>query len=249
MNNPLIKPFLQPIVRPITRLLVGTIAIPLFRLFLKKVVRLQTLDAELEKDVSEWFRASLLLLVATRNTETYLFPWVSEAYQVEGDRYWVMVGFRLMLAIGVVDAMPDQELFSIIHPGPPELKYEKKRSLWSQVKEQFGPFIKGVLCQHLNRSSPVFAILAAIAPGMVGWICYGVAVTQYLIIGLVTSKDKAIDVLNVFDQQVARRREELVREFGDEGADQNLAEILAAANETSGASSTETTRAEDEKPG
>ena len=214
MNNPLIKPFLQPIVRPITRILIGAIASPIFKVFLTKVVRLQTLDEELEKDIGEWFRASLMLLVATRNCETFLFPWVGEAYQAEGEKYWVMVGFRFLLAIGVVEAMPDQELFAIIHPGPPKLTYTKERTFGAQVKEQFWPFMRGVVCQHLNRSSPVFGILAAIAPGTIGWVCYGMAVTQYLIIGLVTSRDKAIDVLSVFDAQVARRREELLSEFG-----------------------------------
>jgi hypothetical protein len=40
-----------------------------------------------------------------------------------------------------------------------------------------------------------------------------VAITQYLIIGLVTSRDKALDVLNEFDRHVAIRRRELVEEF------------------------------------
>jgi hypothetical protein len=35
---------------------------------------------------------------------------------------------------------------------------------------------------------------------------------QYLFIGLVTSRDRAIDVLMVFDEQMATRRHELVRQ-------------------------------------
>ena len=69
-------------------------------------------------------------------------------------------GLRLLLAIGVIEAMPDQELFAIIHPGPPKLKPQKGmlREIWIQRV----PILKGVLCQHLNRLSPVLAIMAAI---------------------------------------------------------------------------------------
>ena len=47
----------------------------------------------------------------------------------------------------------------------------------------------------------------------VGWICYLMAIVQYLIIGLVTSRDRAVDVLTEFDRAVARRRKELIEEF------------------------------------
>lgn len=203
----LIRPVIKPIVRPIVRFLVGLIAIPLFRLFLKKVVRLQELDAELEKDLEQWFRASLVLLVATRNMEETLFPFL-EGFRL-GDE--IGMGFRIMLAIGVVEMMPDQELFAIIHPGPPRI--EVKQGLWKELREKWWEILRGIICQHLNRSSPVFAILAAIVSGSIGWLCYGIAIAQYLIIGLVTSKDKAMDVLSEFDRQVAHRRRELVEEF------------------------------------
>jgi hypothetical protein len=49
--------------------------------------------------------------------------------------------------------------------------------------------------------------------GWVGWVCYALAVLQYLIIGLVTSRDRAIDVLMLFDVQMAARRHELVRQI------------------------------------
>ena len=58
-----------------------------------------------------------------------------------------------------------------------------------------------------------FAILCAIVPDTAGWVCFGFAITQYLIIGLVTSKDKALDALSEFDRQVALRRRELLDEF------------------------------------
>ncbi|MCH7685828.1 MAG: hypothetical protein IH899_03965 [Planctomycetes bacterium] len=131
----------------------------------------------------------------------------------EGEFAWVFMGFRIMLAIGVIDFMPDQELFAIIHPGPPKLKLSRKYGYFREIKEKFRDICRGYLCKHLNQSSPVFAILAAIADGWVGWFCYGVAIVQYLIIGLVTSRDKALDVLSEFDRQVALRRREIIDEF------------------------------------
>ncbi len=210
---------LRPILKPITRLFVGFIAIPIFRLFLKRVARLDRLDAELEKDLEQWFRASLLLLVATANMEQFLFGWVP--LDLQGDQAWIGVGLRLLLAIGVIEAMPDQELFSIIHPGPPKIKMSRRicGDLWRKRRA----FLKGLLCQHINRSSPVLAIMAAIFGGepgtvswTVGWVCYGLAIAQYMAIGLVTSRDKAMDVIGEFDKRVADYRAELVEEFGDE---------------------------------
>ncbi|MEX0702953.1 MAG: DNA topoisomerase I [Planctomycetales bacterium] len=206
---------LRPVLRPLVRLMVGLIAIPLFRLFLRRVVRLQELDKELEKDLEQWFRGSLLLLIATANMEQFLFGWVPIDLQ---DEYaWLAVGLRLLLAIGVIEAMPDQELFSVIHPGPPKLRFP--RGFLADLSEQWRAVGKGILCKHLNRSSPVFAIMAAIFGGpndehwTVGWVCYGLAISQYLLIGLVTSKDKALDALSEFDRQVAIRRRELIQEF------------------------------------
>ena len=60
----------------------------------------------------------------------------------------------------------------------------------------------------------------------VGWICYLMAIVQYLIIGLVTSRDRAVDVLNEFDRAVARRRQELIEEFSlDEAEHQQETEV------------------------
>lgn len=205
--------------KPLTRFFIGLIAIPIFHLILNKVLRIQEIDAELEKDLEQWFRGSLLLLVATKNMEPTLFGWVSISLQ--GTENWdlhrpedlILMGLRIMLAIGVIEAMPDQELFAIIHPGPPALKFSKKYGIFRELKEKWRPFLKGLLCQHINRSSPVFAILAAIADDTLGWFCYGMAITQYLIIGLVTSRDRALDVLSEFDRQVTIRRRELIEEF------------------------------------
>jgi hypothetical protein len=239
--------FFRILAKPITRFIVGVIAIPLFRLFMQRVVRLQQLDAELEKDMEQWFRGSLVLLVATANMEMVLFGWLypnpattdqpesvatREASEDPADQYVsqdevdehgrmkkytvlgvFLLGMRLLLAMSVIEMMPDQELFSIIHPGPPKLSWDKSKSFWQHLKLYTWPVSRGLVCQHLNRSSPVFAILCAIFVDWVGWVCYGMAIAQYLIIGLVTSKDKALDVLSEFDRQVAMRRRELIEEF------------------------------------
>lgn len=205
---------IRPVLRPLTRLIVGFVAIPLFRFFMKRVLKVNAIDAELEKDLEQWVRGSLILLVATRNMEELLFGWAT-AFQ-DGEWSWILVGMRVMLAIGVIEMMPDQELFTIIHSGPPKFKFHRDQKWFPQLRSYCGPFCQGMICKHLSRSSPVFAILAAAAPGRLGWACYILAITQYLIIGLVTSRDKAADVLSEFDRQVARRRRELQEEFIDE---------------------------------
>lgn len=282
MNLPLFK----SVLRPITRVLVGVIAIPIFRFIMRKLFRLQDLDDELEKDLEQWFRGALLLLAATANMEHLLFGWMERLDWMER-MDWLTMGLRLMLAISVIEAMPDQELFAVIHPGPPKIKPGRSvfRTFW-RLKWQF---LKGFVCQHLNRSSPVLAMMAAIVGAqllsataadrvnvetadlihwtycqqvgpclpvqslvnmepheahtaitelarlnseshrdlerrhrerwIVGWVCYLLAITQYLIIGLVTSRDRALDVLSEFDRAVAERRRELIEEFQIEKED------------------------------
>ena len=210
------KVYLAPILRPFFRIFLGLIAIPIFRFIMRKIFRVQELDDELEKDLEQWFKASLVLLAATKNMEMAIFgELLNLGTGAEGDvsNPWI-TGMRIMMAIGVIEMMPDQELFAIIHPGPPALKYDREKGIWNCLREQCRPFLKGVLCQHLNRSSPVFAILSAIFDGTAGWVCFGFAITQYLIIGLVTSRDRALDALSEFDRQVAIRRKELKQEFG-----------------------------------
>jgi hypothetical protein len=200
---------LHPLLKPLVRLFLGLIAIPIFRLFVRRVVRVQDLDEELEKDLEQWFRAALLLLIATQNMESTIFFWI----RPETRESVFFMGGRLLLAIGVIEGMPDQSLFAIIHPGPQPPKIEKGQVLWSLVR-YIPSLLKGLVCQHLNRSSPVLAILAVIWPDVtIGWICYGMAIGQYLLIGLVASKDKALDVLQKFDAAVARQRVELVQEI------------------------------------
>lgn len=266
-------PLFQSALRPVTRVLVGLIAIPIFRFTMRRVFRLQDLNDELEKDLEQWFRGALLLLAASANMEHLLFGWMSRVDWLDRAD-WLTMGFRLLLAISVIEAMPDQEIFAVIHPGPPRLK--PGRSVLWQVWQKKVAILKGVVCRHLNRSSPVLAMMCAIVGSqlptlleteddlvrqnllvgwacgqaavaqvpagismsvdamtelnpelvraaasyerhwerwLVGWCCYLLAITQYLIIGLITSRDRAMDVLSEFDRAVAQRREELIEEF------------------------------------
>ena len=213
---------LRPLLKPLTRIVVGLIAIPIFRLVVRKGMRMAQVEKELEKDMEEWFRAALILLVATANMEHLLFGWVP--LDLEGDQGWIGVFFRLLLVIGVIELMPDQALFSVLHSGPLKLPFGKSffRDLWvDRVR-----WAKKMGCVHLNRSSPVLAIMSAIfggdaetVEGTVGWVCYFVSITQYLIIALITTGDKAIDLLGSFDRVVAEKREELVEEFLEKEGD------------------------------
>ena len=212
------------LLRPFVRLLVGFIAIPLFRVFLRRIVHLQRLDTELTKNLEQWVRGSLLLLVATANVEHAVFgaridEWAREA-DFHKEYVWLSLGMRLLLAVGVIESMPDQALFSIIHPGPSRLLFPRGRRI-AAVREQWWPFCKGIFFRHLDRSSSVFAIMAVIfgAPThpIVGWVCYTLAIVQFLIIGLVSSRDKALDVLREFDQQVKLRRDDLAQNYADWG--------------------------------
>lgn len=208
-----VKPILGRILSPALRILVGLIAVPVFQFLLRHVFRVQEMDEELEKDLEQWFKASLVLLAATKNAEDVMFGWIlGDPSAAVNFKDAIVVGMRLFLVIGVIESMPDQELFPIIHPGP-DFKYDRKKGLFQCVREQWRAWLKGVVCQHLNRSSPVFAILSAVFSGPTGWICFGIAITQYLIIGLVTSRDRALDILSEFDKQVAIRRRQLVDEF------------------------------------
>jgi len=228
---------LAPVLKPLVRLILGVVAVPVFRLFVRKVARVQLLNMELERDIELWIRGSLMLLIASANMEEILFHWVKP------DSWWLWLT-RLLLAVGVIEGMPDQALFSIIHPGPRPMKFDRSKPLtccWSYLPE----LLRGLLCQHLNRSSPVFAIMCVIFPGEVGWTCYGIAITQYLIIGLVSSRDRAIDVLRQYDKAVAVQRHQLEDEVAaDEAAvqdkDQDASpEALVAAASQAGPFATE----------
>lgn len=222
----LVDQLLSPIVRPCTRLLVGLLAIPTYRRVRRSLVASQERDLELEKDLEQWTRGAILLLVATRNFEYGLREflkhvvndWMHFSTKIHWElsfsdqNIWVAAG-RLMVAIGVIESMPDQQLFSVIHPGLREITYDRKRGVLDNLKTGWRPTLKGIACHHLSRSSPVLAILAVIVPDWPGWVCYLLAITQYLIIGLATSRDRALDVLSAFDRQIEIQRTKLIKEF------------------------------------
>jgi hypothetical protein len=202
-------PGLRLITKPITRLLLRLIAIPIFRFLLKYLLRIDVISQELEKDLSQWFRAAVLLLFATHNMEEILFQTKWREHELDV----VLFALRLFLAIGCIEGMPDQELFRFIHPGPPKLKSTRFTAACREIFQNWRAWLWGVFCIYLSRSSPVFAIVTVFKLDMEGWVCYGLAVTQYLIIGLATSRDKAIDVVASFDAEVATRRQDLLAEL------------------------------------
>ena len=67
----------------------------------------------------------------------------------------------------------------------------------------------------------IFGGDAGTMEGTVGRVCYFVAITKYLIIALITSTDKAGDLLGNFDRAVAEQREELIEEFSEKKDDQS----------------------------
>jgi len=242
---------LSALLRPLVRLTVGLIAIPLFRLFARRVLQWDRLNAELTKDIEQWVRGALLLLLATANFEFFLLdslrhhlprltppPSPPAESLLESHTFdppptvaplpvasptpprtgwaWLSLALRLLLAIGVIEAMPDQALFSIIHLGPLRLLFPKGRRLQA-AREQLGPFCLNLFYRHLDRSSAVFAILSVMLGGRtnvtVGWACYFIAIVQFLAIGLIASRDKAIGILTQFDQSLASRREQLIRDL------------------------------------
>ena len=204
-------PLIRVVTKPVMRLVIKLLAIPFFRIVLRYLMRVEVISEELEKDLSQWFRASVLLLIATRNMEEIIFQTTRVPDRFETVVDALLLGLRLLLAIGCIEAMPDQELFRLIHSGPPRLKVSGLRAVWREIRQNWRAWLWGVFCIHLSRTSPVFAIVCVFNKHFAGWVCYGLAIFQYLIIGLVTSRDRALDALAAFDAEVAVRREELLR--------------------------------------
>jgi hypothetical protein len=203
----------KPILRPIFRVLTGVLAIPAFRFVMRRFLRHKTLSKEMERDLEQWFRGAVILLAATANLEDFLFGWLPWH---KSEEPWLTMLLRLLLAVGVIENMPDQEVFGIVHRGPPRVKLGS-RDGWKDLWRRRWEFIRGIGVVHLKRSSPVFVIMTVIFgnhPGtrefMVGWIFYGLAVAQYLIIGLVTEGDRLRGLLKQFDESAEAIRKELV---------------------------------------
>ena len=93
----LVRWLFRPVLRPLTRVIVGAIAIPAFRLVLQRILRVQDIDDELEKDLEQWFRGSLLLLAATANMEHLVFGWLAGHTQLDftGEHAWIGIGFAV----------------------------------------------------------------------------------------------------------------------------------------------------------
>ena len=205
---------LSQLLRPVSRVIAGVLAVKLCRFIMRRVGKVQVIDGEFERDIEHWFRASLMLLVGTANVEGLLFGWAK--LDLEGHWTWLILGLRLLIVAGVIEAMPDQELFAILHRGPPKIPLGRGflRRLWEARRE----ICSGVFNQHIKRSSPVFAFLAAIFGGppggdawIVGWTCFALSVGQFLYIALVTSKDMAREALEQFDAQVSEIRQSLTQ--------------------------------------
>ncbi len=202
----------KPILRPVLRILTGLIAIPVFRFFMRHCLGKKTLSREMQRDVELWFRGAVLLLAATANLEDFLFGWLP--WHKSEDPWFTML-LRLLLAVGVIENMPDQETFAVIHRGPPKLKLTTLRG-WKELWRRRAEVLRGLGVLHLKRSSPVFVIMTVIFGGtagtrdfVIGWIFYGVAIVQYLIIGLTTESDRLTGLLERFDRSAAAIRSEL----------------------------------------
>ena len=191
----------KPVLGPVIRILSGLIAIPLFRFLLRRVCRVQTTDAELERDLEHWFRGAILLLLATANLEDYLFGWTQWHQNSEP---WLTMLLRLLLAIGVIEIMPDEDLFALLHKGPPKLRLG--RGSFAEAWQKRAAILRGAVVLHLKRSSPVFVIMCVVFGGpagtlefQVGWWCYGLALAQYLLIALATDRGRAAALLAAID--------------------------------------------------
>ena len=208
----------KPVLRPLFRVLTGALAIPAFRFVMQRLLRRKGLSKEMERDLEMWFRGAVILLAATANLEDFLFGWLPWH---KSEDPWLTMLLRLLLAVGVIENMPDQDVFGIVHRGPPQAKWTSLsglREVWRRRRE----FILGFCVIHLKRSSPVFVIMTVIfgnAPGTreftVGWVFYGLAVAQYLIIGLVTERDRIAGLLQQFDRGADVIRREIMAKEGD----------------------------------
>ena len=213
----------KPVLRPLLRVVSGLVAIPVFRFLLKRVLRVQTSDAELERDLEMWFRGAILLLAATANLEDVLFGWLPWHRVGDENQVWQTLLLRLLLAVGVIESMPDQDLFGLLHRGPPRLRLTS-RAGWREAWAKRWTVVRGFLFLHLRRSSPVLAIMTVVWGGQagstanaVGWWCYGAAVAQYLVIALVTQRDRVQGLLDAFEREAVQLRQEIMVAAGTAG--------------------------------
>jgi hypothetical protein len=93
------------------------------------------------------------------------------------------------------------------------------RTGWREFWRRRLDFLRGLGVLHLKRSSPVFVIMTVIFGGamgtrdfVIGWVFYGLAVAQYLIIGLITERDRLDGLLKQFDRSADEIRREIERD-------------------------------------
>jgi hypothetical protein len=169
----------------------------------------------MQRDVELWFRGAVLLLAATANLEDFLFGWLPWH---KSEDPWLTMFLRLLLAVGVIESMPDQEAFGILHRGPPSIKLTSIAG-WKQLWRRRREVLRGVGVLHLKRSSPVFVIMTVIFGGpvrsgefVVGWVCYAFAVAQYLVIAVKTDSRRIAGLLEEIDRSAAEIRKEIQAE-------------------------------------
>src|SRR5580658_9465500 len=102
MRDLVFEYLLRPVARQLTRLIIRLAATPALRFLFHHVPALERLDQELEKDLAEWFRGSLLLLLVTANMEVLLWHNLVPFRDMLDKHGWLGVGLRIMLAIGVI---------------------------------------------------------------------------------------------------------------------------------------------------
>ena len=196
-------PLYESIISPFFRLILRWLTWPLVRLTLHIVnldrrTRSPETRERVQSMLEHWLRGAVFLLAASRNMEEVLFGWVPLFAQ--GEERWIAFAGRLMLASTVVEAMP---------PDPVDVLRRKRRCgfrellIWFRSPRKawriWQPDLFRLLMRHLSRSSPVLVILTTIAPGWVGWVSFGLALSQYLAVGIITCRigDSSLGLLPV----------------------------------------------------
>ncbi len=78
--------------------------------------------------------------------EALLFSRVPLAFHEGGNAVWIVVRLLILL---VIEAMPDQDLFAVVHSGLPKTNYSKERGLKGHLREfhtKFRPICKDIVC-------------------------------------------------------------------------------------------------------
>ena len=120
--------------RPLTRLIMRLAALPALRFCSTTSRRSNVWTTSWRRIWRNGFAASLLLLLVTANMEVLLWHPLIPFPDLMDEHKWFGVGLRIMLAIAVVQLMPDQELFTVIHPGPRIPRFPPGTSLGGKIR-------------------------------------------------------------------------------------------------------------------